>query len=638
MCAICGVLSLDPDAPVAGEQVVAMRDAMSHRGPDDAGLWLDRGFGLGHRRLSIIDLAGGHQPMTDSTGRWVIVFNGEIYNFREIRNRLAGLGHIARTQSDTEVIVEAWARLGEDECLRALRGIFAFAIWDRVRRRLVLVRDHVGVKPLYWTLTRERLLFASEIKGILQFPEVPRAIDELALRDYLRFRYVPGPRTMFRGIEKLQPGHLLEIEDGRTTIRRWWDLPEPDDHRGSDPAGELLHRLDEAVRQQLVSDVPLGSFLSGGIDSSAVVALMAGVGAQPVETFSIGYPGRAGAQATEFDFARLTASRYSTRHHEQTLDPSVFWGVLEKLVWHFDEPVADPAAVPLYFLARAARREVKVVLSGEGADEILGGYTAYRRTLALNGLARLPGIGVARRVARAFAPRKAHRYLDALGSPAAERYARLSSLFAPEEVDELLAPGVAATRHDASLDSSSSRSATFDPLRQMLYSDLKTWLPDDLLVKADKMTMASSLELRVPFLDHHLVEWAWGLPHEWKLRHGRGKWALREAVRHLVPQPVLTRPKLGFPVPIASWFASDLGPATRELLLGPRGVCRDLLRPEVVEEMIGRHERRETDLSVEVFALATLAMWHRIFIASDSVPATSPGADAIPSTCQSLVA
>lgn len=623
MCGIVGVVRLTPPGPVGGDLLRRMRDTMTHRGPDDEGLYVSGTVGLGHRRLSIIDLSGGHQPMGNAEGTLWVTFNGEIYNFRDLRALLESKGYAFRTKSDTEVILHAYAEFGE-RCVERFRGMFAFGLWDQPRRRLLLARDRLGIKPLYYTVAAGAFLFASEIKALLQFPGVRREVDPVALGAYLRLRYVPGPRTMFRGIWKLQPGHLLTLREGRISTRAYWDLPMEPPEPAPDPEGEFRERLAESVRLRLLSDVPLGVFLSGGIDSSAVTALMASMVDEPVQTFSVGYPdGGPGSEVTEFAFARMVAERFGTRHRELDLDPGAFWAALPRLLWHFDEPVADPAAVPLYFLSRYVREFVTVVLSGEGGDELLAGYAVYRKMLALDRLRRVPGARLAGCLLAPASSRKLRRYLAWLERPLPERYRGVSALFVGDEPERLLRPELRGAGHDDEVASGYlDRVAGLDPLSRMLYLDLKVWLPDDLLVKADKMTMATAVELRVPFLDHELVEWAWRLPSREKLHRGVGKRLLRRAMAGRLPAPILSRSKLGFPVPIRSWLREGLHRSARELLLGPDGPR--VFDPAEVEGLLRAHERGAEDLSGEIYALAVFALWHRLFIESPPTAAPPP--------------
>jgi asparagine synthase (glutamine-hydrolysing) len=625
MCGICGVLRLQPPGPVDREALTRMRDAMAHRGPDEHGVFVADDVGLGHRRLSIIDLSSGTQPMASADGSVWISYNGEIYNFQTLRSLLESRGFGFRTKSDTEVILAAYQAFGEG-CLDHLRGMFAFALWDAEKRQLLLARDRLGIKPLYYTVQGGALLFASEIKAILQWPGVRRAVDRVALRDYLRHRYVPGPRTLFEGIHKLQPGHVLRARNGNVEIRRYWDLPlDGETHDPERAERELRERIEDCVESHLVSDVALGVFLSGGLDSTVVTGVMSELLAGPAESFSVGYDGN--ADSDERPFAQLAATRFGTVHRALALDPRGFWAVLPMLVWHLDEPVADPAAVPLYFLSKFARRFVTVLLSGEGADEILAGYAIYRKMLWLERLHPLSPL--ARPLGAMARDARRRRYLEWAGLPLERRYRGVSSVFSVSDADRLLGHGGDPEDEADSVARYFEPTRRLDPLRRMLYFDTKVWLPDDLLVKADKTTMAASIELRVPFLDHTLVEWAWRLPSRLKLRGRTGKYLLRQATRDLVPPPILERPKKGFTIPLADWFRGGLAGSVRALVT--TSGAAELLNRAEVEALIARQERGGEDLSQELFTLATFALWHRLFIDPRVVEApASPASEAPP--------
>ena len=619
MCGICGVVQARPLDPGDQDLLRRMRDTMIHRGPDDKGLFIGEKVGLGHRRLSIIDLTGGHQPMANADGTLWVTYNGEIYNFRELRTLLESRGYIFRTNSDTEVILHSYSEFGE-RCIEQFRGMFAFALWDQMRHQLLIARDRLGIKPLYYTMHNGTFLFASEIKAILQWPGIPRQVDHVALRQYLRCRYVPGPRTMFKGIFKLQPGHLLVLCDGKIKIHAYWDLALDGEVLPAEHADRLLRdRLEECIGVHMVSDVPLGTFLSGGIDSTVVTGMMAGITPDPIQTFSIGYSQGSGIDETPF--ARLAAERFHSKHREVVLDPETFWQFLLRLVWLLDEPVADPAAVPLYFLSKFARDFVTVVLSGEGADELLAGYGIYRKMLWLNRLRRLPGLSITRPF---FRGRKLGRYLEWSRLPLEDCYRGVSAAFGKDEGEQLLVADLASSSDEDFGSSYFERTTHLDPLKRMLYFDLKVWLPDDLLVKADKMTMATSVELRVPFLDHKLVEWTWRLPSGLKLKGATGKYLLRKAVADIIPSEILQRPKQGFAIPIKEWFRQGLGEAVRQFLVADGGQ-RDLFNAKQVERLITRHERGWEDLSEALFTLVVLACWHTVFIESRQVE-PPPGA------------
>jgi len=622
MCGICGVVMTRDVEPGDVETVIAMRDDMAHRGPDDEGLLVSGRAVLGHRRLSIIDLAGGHQPMANRRETTWVTFNGEIYNFAAVRARLEAEGHTFLTKSDTEVILAAYDAYG-DSFVDHLRGMFTMGLWDVERQELILVRDRLGIKPLYYTVHDGAFLFASEIKALLRWPGVPREVDPAALRDYLRYRYVPGPRTMFKGIWKLQPGHLLRVRrDGGVHIRRYWDLPLDAETEAPESAERRFRELlEECVDVHLVSDVPLGVFLSGGVDSTVVAGLMART-ADAVRTFSVGYPDAPDSDETAY--ARLAAERFGTVHHELRLSSSGFWDFLPRMAWALDEPVADAASAPLYFLAKFARRSVTVVLSGEGADEMLAGYGIYRRMLWLERMRRLAPMP---RLSPAFIGGKAARYLRWAAQPLAARYRGVSSVFGDRERDRVLAPAWRG-RDDGDVGAEYfARTEGLHPLQRMLYFDVKVWLPDDLLVKADKMTMAASMELRVPFLDHVLMEWAWRLPPGLKLNGGTGKYLLRRAAADLLPPAIATRPKRGFAIPVQQWLREGLAVEARRLLV-EEGEHRRFFDLTQVESLLAQHRRGGTDANEQLFALVMFALWHRTFIEARTVSAPPAAVDA----------
>jgi asparagine synthase (glutamine-hydrolysing) len=617
MCAICGVVNLRNGKPVERAAIEKMTERLAHRGPDDEGYFIERGVGLGFRRLSIIDLAGGRQPIFNEDDSAVIIFNGEIYNYRELAPGLAGAGHTFKTRSDTETILHAYEQYGED-CVDRLRGMFAFAIWDRSLQRLMLARDRLGIKPLYYYVNGDFLAFASEIKALLALPDVPREVDSDAFDLYLSLRYVPGPRTIFKNIFRLQPGHTLVASVAGIHIRKYWDIeyPETSPDSREDSLARFRELLDESVRMRLISEVPLGVFLSGGIDSSAILATMSKVaGGDTIHTFSVGYEASEATaeESNEFEYARLAATAFSADHHEYRLTAEAFEESLPRLIWHLDEPLADPACIPLYFISRCAREHVTVVLSGEGADEILGGYGIYPRMLAMEGTPRWLGSALAR-----IAPdEKMRNYLSLSARPMESRYRGVSRGFHVETMRKLVGEdrvnrseqrlgelfgGHFGTVHRAS------------PLNRMLYVDAKVWLPDDLLVKADKMTMATGVELRVPFLDHRLVEFAATLPDSSKLCGKTGKTLLRRAMRGLLPEVIIDRPKKGFPVPLASWLRGPLRQFTQDQLLDRQSACSGFMDRKHVARLVEQHSSGGADRSQELWTLVVFEHWHRQFI------------------------
>jgi asparagine synthase (glutamine-hydrolysing) len=615
MCGICGIVKFDANDSVDLGLLEVMTGRISHRGPDDFGYFRDGQAGLGHRRLSIIDLGGGRQPIFNEDGTVVVVFNGEIYNYQEITADLIAHGHVFRTRSDTEAIVHAYEQYG-DSCVDLFRGMFAFALWDRTRHRLLLVRDRLGIKPVYYYHGRDSLVFASEIKALLEAPGVPREVDETALSLYLSQRYVPGPRTMFKNIFKLQPGHQMVVEGGHVEVRRYWDIPyAPAGRASSDPA-QFEHLLEECVRLRLIAEVPLGVFLSGGLDSSAILATMSRIRkGEPIKTFCVGYESPGGADSdNEFTYAREVAQLFGAEHHEFTLGADNFRDFIPQLVWHLDEPLADPSCIPLYFISRLARQHITVVLSGEGADEVLGGYSIYSKMLALENLRRLPGAGsMAGLFARRFGEGRYHDILRMAALPLEQRYRGVSRGFRPALQARLMGPTGWSHALDevyGPLFDAVSRASALD---RMLYVDSKVWLPDDLLLKADKMTMANGLELRVPFLDHKLVEFASQLPQNMKLHRGTGKVLLRRIMKNSLPGSVLHRAKKGFPVPTMSWLRGPLKEFTRETLLGSGSACRNYFDPQVLREIVDHHEAGG-DRQQEIWTLLVFEHWHRAFV------------------------
>ena len=633
MCGIAGLLRFDPTARVDSSLIEAMGAAIAHRGPDDSGRHVVGNVGLAHRRLSIIDVAGGRQPLYNENGDVVVVFNGEIYNHEELRTRLSGHGHRFATRADTEVLVHGYEERDESS-VEDLRGMFAFALWDQRRRRLLLARDRLGIKPLYYYTGDGFLAFASEIKALLVCPEVPREVDPEALELYLSLRYVPGPRTLFRGIRKLDPGHLLICDERGPRVRRYWDLPreEPgDDLDFAETARNFGAELEDTVRQHLMSEVPLGILLSGGLDSTSMLALATRLRPERLKTYTVGYePSSEEARAAnEFTYARLAAESFGAEHHEIRLSDADFLDFLPGLIWHLDEPLADPACVPLYFVSKLARSEITVVLSGEGADEILGGYPIYRRMLALERGHRWAGSALGRlaplAARRAREPRL-RNFLNTAGLPLERRYRGVSRGFLPEIRRHLL--GRPAAVEDGVLErlfaETYGRLDGAGPLERMLYVDTKIWLADDLLAKADKMTMANSQELRVPFLDHRIVEMAARLPARFKVRGGNGKALLRQAMTGRVPRAIIERSKKGFPVPTVP-LLRRLNATTRDLLLARNSACREQFDPRVIERLLDEHDRGHARWDQEIWCLLLFELWHDVFLdAAFDAPAARP--------------
>jgi len=645
MCGIAGIVAPDALHPDDGHRVVRMRDVLAHRGPDAEGIYVDGSAALGHRRLSIVDLATGKQPLANETQTIWVTYNGEVYNHAALRQELEREGHVYRTRSDTETIVHAYEQWGDD-CVERLRGMFAFAIWDAPRRRLLLARDRLGVKPLYWTRQGERLIFGSEIKSILESGLVAAETNEAGLPELLGTRSLAGTETLFRGIFKLLPGHVLTFEDGEVACRQYWDVPaERDPHAPERDRSEDVRRfrelLEESIRLRLMSDVPLGVFLSGGIDSSAIAVLMARMIGRPLQTFSVAFKARA---FNELEYARLVAGTIGADAHEIVIDDRDFFGALPRLVWHEDEPIAHPSSVPLFFVSKLARDHVKVVLTGEGSDELLAGYGRYPRAL-LNWRA---GSVYARAVPKALRARLAASIERVPGKVG--RYARRSFLgvdhlpdltffdtFAGINVSRqrtLLSPRLAAIAdHDqpyaASMAYFNAAGEHSDILDRVLYADMKTYLVE-LLMKQDQMSMAASIESRVPFLDHHLVEFAAGLPADRKLSGFSTKRILRDAVRDVLPRQILERSKMGFPVPFASWIRHGWGDVIRDVLLDRRARERGITDVRAVERLLSSSTGPAAGGGQEadaVWSLFNLELWYRTFIDGEGVQSLpAPGA------------
>ena len=628
MCGIAGIASTQPERSI-GELCQAMRDAMAHRGPDDAGLHVtaDRTAALASRRLAIIDLSpGGHQPMFSRDRRVAVVFNGEIYNYRELRAELLARGRELVSQSDTEVIVHLYQELGE-ACLERLNGMFGLAIWDEGERTLLLARDRLGKKPvLYAHRPDGSLAFASEFQGLLKYPGIERRVNPAALDYFLRYGYVPAPLSAFSGVAKLPPGQLLRWQDGQISVRPYWELPPPRPRRLSEQqaAAELEELFADSVRRRLLSDVPLGAFLSGGLDSGSVVAMMARLSDRPVRTFSIGF---GDDRYNELPGARLVAQRYGTEHHEFVVEPRAA-DVLPLLVRHYGEPYADSSALPTYYLAKLTREHVTVALNGDGGDELLAGYDRYRAALAAERVERtLPMPRRAYALAAAALPAgqdlrapvtRARRFLAGLADTSGGRYNRWMSIFEPDllaasATPELLAATATSGAAEYLARPIDRRNGT-GLLDSLVRLDIGTYLPGDLLVKADIATMANSLEGRSPFLDYRLIEWAAGLPPELKLRGQTGKYLLRQVMRPHLPPETLVAPKRGFGVPVAGWLRGELRPMLEEVVLSERALRRGYLRPAAVGELVADHLAGRADRAKQLWALLALELWHRAFI------------------------
>ncbi len=645
MCGIAGGAWTERGNPLPPETLRRMTDSIRHRGPDDEGAHFDSaehkpGCGLGFRRLSIIDLATGHQPLSNEDGTIWIVFNGEIYNYRELRPELEAAGHRFTTSTDTEVIVHLYEQHGVD-CLKRLRGMFAFAIWDARRERLFLARDRVGKKPLYYRQEPERLTFASELKALLQVPDAPREVDPEAVDLFLTYQYVPHPRTILKEYRKLSPGHYAVYEKGTLYTERYWTPPYADD---TDPAtfadpllaesgrwtddewrSNLRRTLTDAVRLRMRSDVPLGSFLSGGIDSPIVSGLMQSLSDRPIHTFSIGFPVR---QFDEREYAAEAARHLGTDHHVYVVEPSAL-EMLPRLVWHYDEPFGDSSAIPTMSLSEVTRREVTVALSGDGGDELFAGYERYqavqlagrfdwtpswvRSLLAARIWQKIPSSGKQRSLVR-----RGKRFIEALGQDPERRYLRWIGIFDRETRQALYSSDF--RRRLGNFDSAGFLLDAYktcpdrDFVTRTTCTDVLSYLPCDILTKVDIASMAHSLEARSPFLDHHVAELAARMPIRLKFAPGRGKIILTETFRDLLPASIQTRRKMGFGVPLSVWFRGELRELLRDTILSQRARDRGYFDPKQVEDLIAQHESGRWDHSHRLWNLLVFEEWHRQFI------------------------
>jgi len=634
MCGIAGFVdsSAALDVEHARALVHRMCDAIRHRGPDDEGLFVDGSAALGMRRLSIIDLATGHQPIHNEDRTVWIVFNGEIYNYRDLRSELERAGHRFYTHTDTETIVHAYEQWGTG-AIERLRGMFGLAIWDARSRSLLLARDRIGIKPLHYACIGDRLYFGSEIKSILCGPEVPRALDLDALDHYLSFLYTPGDRSIFQGIDKLPPGHWLHWQDGRVTVEQYWTLPEDDSFAGSeqDAVAALRARLTDAVRSHLVSDVPLGAFLSGGIDSSLVVGLMAQTSGATVKTFSIGFDEPA---FDELAHARRVAEHFGTEHHEFIVKPDGV-AILDDLVQHFDEPFADSSAIPTWYVSRMARQHVTVVLSGDGGDELFGGYDRYVPHPRVVAFDRYSPTAL-RRVAALAAERLPHgmrgrNFLRHVGRDDRGRYLDAIRFFAQDEKPALLSADVRrALRGPDPEFRLAGRFAPYAHLSwpsQMMRFDAQTYLPEDVLTKVDRMSMAHSIESRVPLLDNDVLQFAFTLPASFKIKDGRRKHILKEVAATLLPRDILDRRKQGFGVPLGVWFRGRLRELFADTLLAPLTLQRGYFEPAFVRRIVGEHLAGTRDHTLRLWQLVMFERWHRLYLdraEGNSFPVLAP--------------
>ena len=629
MCGIAGFADLNPassTSPADRGRVQAMCDVMRHRGPDDDGIYTAPGVGLGMRRLSIIDLSTGHQPIHNEDQTVWVVFNGEIYNYAELRRSLEAAGHRFYTSSDTETIVHGYEEWG-DQVFSRLRGMFGIALWDTRRRTLLVARDRAGIKPLYYAEAGGRLFFGSEAKCVLANPEVDRDLDPMALDHFLAYLYTPRDRAIFRGMRKLRPGHYLEVQDGRVSVRQYWQLPVTQSFHGSeaDALDALERTLGEAVRSHMVSDVPLGAFLSGGIDSSVVVALMAQASSRPVQTFSIGFDE---STHNELPHARRVAEHLGTEHHEFVVRPDAL-DILDRVIWHFDEPFADSSAIPTWYVSEIARRHVTVVLSGDGGDELFGGYDRYLPHPRVSSFDRLaPGVG--RAIAAATWRALPHgtrgkNFLRHVARDAQGRYLDSITFYHRDEREALVSPDLqrqlGGWNAESSFGEPFARLSNLPFAAQMMAFDFETYLPEDCLTKVDRMSMAHSIESRVPLLDHLVIEFAASLPVAMKIQGDRRKHLLKQLAYRLVPRQLLDRPKQGFGVPIGHWFRGSLREVFGDVLGSPLARQRGYFDGPFIDRVLEEHLAGRRDHSLRLWQLLVFELWHRQYVDATAIAA-----------------
>lgn len=631
MCGINGIaFSSDSNKRINREMLAAMRDVVSHRGPDDAGLFVEKNVGFGHRRLSIVDVAHGAQPMTNADQSRVIIYNGEVYNHADYRDELEADGYAFQTHCDTETILHLYGKYGA-KSVEKLRGMFAFAVWDKPKKELFIARDRLGVKPLYYVYDEQgSLFFASEIKSLLRAGAVKPELNYRALPDQLANHGTSFDETLFVNVKRLLPGHTLTWHDGKIKIEKYWDVSFEPKHAGKSDAEyveEWRALFKKSVELRLMADVPLGMFLSGGIDSSAICAMMATLVSEPIKTFSVGFKER---EANEFEYARVVSKAFKTEHHEITITPAQFFKELPNLVYHEDEPLGFIASVPLYFVSKLAEQHVKVVLTGEGSDEILGGYGRYEKALTLlnygekyetltpkflraavkSGVATLPH-AVGRKLDRTFLSRAAdieNLYFDNFAVFPQKMQARLLSDQSKERIAE--------QNPYFHLRNWIEKTDAEDMLDKLLYADTKTYL-HELLMKQDQMSMAASIESRVPFLDHRLVEYTARLPRKMKIRGRETKWILREAMRETLPAEILTRSKMGFPVPLGNWLRNEFRYVVDEYVLSERALQRNIFNADFVREIVRKHDAGENH-DERLWFLINFEIWQRRFIDGES--------------------
>jgi asparagine synthase (glutamine-hydrolysing) len=626
MCGIVGIFALRGNREIDLKLLARMNETQHHRGPDDGGLHIEPGLGFGHRRLSIVDRSTGQQPLFNEDGSVAVVFNGMIYNFPELMTELTALGHVFRSRCDTEVIVHAWEQWGQ-ACVERFRGMFAFGLWDRNLQTLFLARDRLGIKPLFYALLPDgQFMFGSELKSLLAVPALSRELDPCAVEEYFAYGYIPEPRTVFKSVQKMHPGHTVVLRPGDTSVqqKKYWDIPfKPHDAQPQQEIEEeLLRRLRETVDVHLVTDVPLGGFLSGGVDSSAVVAMMAGLSNEPVDTCSIAFNDTA---YDESKYAAQVAAQFGTRHHTETVSKDDY-GLIDRLAHLYDEPYADSSAIPTYRLCELARKKVTVALSGDGGDENFAGYRRYKYAMAEQRVRAAVPDGLrgtlfgflGRHYPKAdWAPRvlRAKTTFEALARDTVDGYFHGVSIMPDRVRSRLFSRGF---RRDLQgyhaievMRGHAAQAPTGDPLSLIQYLDMKTYLPGDILTKVDRASMAHALEVRVPLLDHQFVEWVSGLPPGLKLRGGEGKYIFKKSLETTLTDDILYRDKMGFSVPLANWLRGPLRQTVKDALLGPLLHDTAIFDMDFVTEMVTQHQSGRRDYSAALWALLMFASFLR---------------------------
>ena len=631
MCGICGKINFNPDFHIETILIKKMMDSMSHRGPDDEGMYIFKNIGLGHKRLSIIDLYAGKQPISNEDKQIWIVFNGEIYNYKELQLELKNRGHIFKTNTDTEIILHLFEEYGEG-CLEKLRGMFAFAIFDGRENKLFLARDRIGIKPVYYTITNDAFLFASEIKAIIQDPSVKKIVNVHGVQNFLSYTYTPGPETAFKNIFKLQPGHYLVLENDKFSVKKYWDIDKyylfSNGLKKKELETSLVEILIESVKLHMISDVPVGFLLSGGIDSTAMLSFYQEHLNKDIKTFTIGFEGQ--KFEDERLYAKIAAKKYGVEHFVSTITDQQFFNFLPEYIWFMEEPIFEPPAVSLYFISKIARQHVKVLISGEGGDEAFAGYQTYRNLVWLERIKRIVGPAknsIAKIMHQADnifhneklkiygplmnIPLESYYYSRA-SSPASFFNSHLNQIFSTDFLDKINNNGV----NNPFCEYFQAIRGGSD-LKKMLYVDSKTWLPDRLLIKADKMTMANSLELRVPLLDHKVLEFAAGLPDSQKLNGLTTKYIFKKILRNRIPEEIIKRKKAGFPIPYADWLHKNQN-TVLEILSDRRTIEREIFNKRAVQSLLIDQWINTGKYSMEIFNLITLELWHRKFIDSNN--------------------